>query len=568
MALSLRMKRSIRIRTVILAATVGLALAFGPPLAAHLRHAFDPRIFNDDVRQHIFPFFRYTEQGTASKDISGDYYLAIMPPGFKLLYRALAPVLDPEPLSKALPYLFLLLTLLGIGMAAYRLEGAVAALMALALALQTPLFLSHMVGGLARSFAFPLAALGLWALVAGRVRALAALIVVAQAFYPVAAAILGLALGALLFIAPRADRGEAEEWSWRRRTVLLVIVGSLMIALFVPMALAMRPWGRPLGPGDAVVHPEGGTDGRTGPGNRPPFPHLLVEARAEAEAVLAYAGTPLVPAVRKLVRGHEAVVMDALLLVLALGFIPLATRNVAARRALALLLAGAVGYVLARAFAPYLYLPQRYMGYTVPLFLVVFLPASGAALAGVLSPRRWTTRARTTGAVLVGGAVLVFLGGRGDPWAGYTVALHSNTRIYDFIRGLPKNVLVAGWPGGVIDDVPYFCRRRAFVTYETHTPYHERYLLEMRRRMDALIAALFSEDQQGLIELRDTFGVTHVIVNADEFSKPPWYFAPFDTEIKRAWQRGAKRGFAVENVLAKAAVFREGKLTLLDLSRL
>ena len=106
------------------------------------------------------------------------------------------------------------------------------------------------------------------------------------------------------------------------------------------------------------------------------------------------------------------------------------------------------------------------------------------------------------------------------------------------------------------------------MTRENHMAFHERYVLEMRRRMRALMAGLFGSDRQGLVELRDTFGVTHLIVNAEYFSKRPSYFAPFDAEVKRIWQKGMERGFWVQGVLAKATVFSEGKLSVLDLSRI
>lgn len=291
-----------------LVAAVALALAFGPLLAGHVRNALNPRVFNDDARIQIVPFFRHPDAGTASHDVPRDYQLTFLPLGFKLLYRALAPVVDPALLSKVLPYLFLFVTLLGVGMAAGRLGGSVAAFLTLGLMLQTPHFLARMVGGLPRGFAFPLIALGFWALVAGRVRALAALAVVASAFYPPAAAVLGLMLGALLFIVPRADRGDAEGWTWRRRLATLVLVGALMSALVVPIVLATHPWGRPLGPMDVLEYPEIGPEGRNRtkwPLDRMPFRDLFVEARRQVEGTLLGSGTPLVPAVRSLVESRR-----------------------------------------------------------------------------------------------------------------------------------------------------------------------------------------------------------------------------------------------------------------------
>jgi hypothetical protein len=397
---------------------------------------------------------------------------------------------------------------------------------------------------------------------------LAMLAVGAAALYPPAAAVLGLTLAVLLFFVSRADRGEAEGWGWRRRLAVLVLTGALASALFAPSALAMRPWGRLLGQSDRAVYPEIGPHGRYGPNIITPAGDLAGNARRATHAALRRGGEPLVPPAQWLVKDREALVKDMLLVVLVLGVIPLATWDARARRALALPLAGAVGFVLARAFSPYLYAPERYTIYTFSLFMLVFLPASGLALAQILAPARSATRARALGALWVGGAALALLGGRGDPWGGYAVKLDAKPPVYQFISGLPKNALVAGWPGGVIENVSYLCRRRAFVSYETHNVHHEGYVLEMRRRMDALIGALFSDDPQRLADLRDGFGVTHLIVNRDDFARPPWYFVPFPTELRRVWGQGQANGFAVENVLARAGVLRDGKLTVLDLSKL
>ncbi len=261
-------------------------------------------------------------------------------------------------------------------------------------------------------------------------------------------------------------------------------------------------------------------------------------------------------------------ITSVLLIILGLGLVPLGRQDGAARRALVLPFAGVTGYVLATVFSPYLLVPQRYLAYTLPLFIVVFLPASGAALAGSLLSAPSAPWIRVVGVLLTAGASLVLLGGRGDPAVGYAIVVKSESKIYDFVRSLPKEALIAGWPAGVIDNVPYVCRRRAFITRENHLVFHEGYVLEMRRRMHALVAALFSDDARALLELRDTFGVTHVIVEAEYFSEPPRYFAPFDIEVARVWQTGHGRGFAAETAVATAAVFSDGTLTVVDLSKL
>ncbi len=557
-----------------LVAVLVFAFVFGPSLVGHMRNAMDPLVFNDDVRQQIFPFFKYIDGGPTSKDVAGDYQLDLMPVGFKLLYRTLMPVIDPEPLSKALPYACLLAMLIGLGMAGWRLGGPLVACATLALALQTPVFLERIMGGMPRGFAFPLIALGLWALTAGKARALAVLVVIGQAFYFVTAAVLCLMLGALLFLVPRSDRGEASEWSVRRRVSVIALVCALSGALAVPVELVMRPWGRLLGPGQAGDYPEAGPGGRYDPADmapldrRPSVHAVFTEIRQQAGRALRGGGPPLIASVRNAARGQEVVIADALLVLVALGLVPLAMRHPGARRGLALGFAGIGGFVLAQVFSPFLYVPQRYLVYTLPLFIVAFLPASGAAIAQAVSPRRWAPGARAAGATLATGVALLCLGGRGDPTTGYTVTLDPAVHIYEFLGGLPKDALVAGWPGGPIDNVPYVSRRRAFVTRENHLAFHERYVVEMRLRMRSLIRAYYDTDAQGLKDLRERFGVTHLIVDAKDLSMPPTYFAPFDRDVTRLWQEARGRPFASQAAIGKATVFHEGTLTVLDLSKL
>jgi hypothetical protein len=533
--------------------------------AEHVREAANPLVFNDDVRQWIVPFNRYTGEGVRSGHVPDDYHRSVMPAGYWLLYRGLAPVLDPATLSKLLPYPLFLVALFGVAMAARYLGGAPLALMALALALQAPQPFARMTGGLPRTFAFPLLSLGLWALVAGRARLLAALVVVAQAFYPVAAAILGLSLGTLLFIVPRADRGEAAGWSGRRRVAAFVLVAACATAVFVPTALATARWGRMLGPADVASYPELGPGGRFLPEDRAPYPDLPASARLILETTLKGAGPPLVPP--GLPAQRADLMTDGLAVLLVLGVTALAGWSQGARRMLALALASSVGYVAARAVAPHLSTPQRYLAYSLPLLAMVALPAGTAALAQV-GLRARTRRGTAVGAVLVVGTALLLLGGRGDSRSGYTVVIDADTRIYGFLRSLPPDALIAGWPGGVIENVPYVCRRSAFLTLETHQPIHEAYALEMRRRMSILIAALLGDDETALRDLHETFGVSHLIVDVRHFSQPPRYFAPYDADVALAWRRGSDRGFAARARLANAGIFREGPLVLLDLSRL
>jgi hypothetical protein len=156
---------------------------------------------------------------------------------------------------------------------------------------------------------------------------------------------------------------------------------------------------------------------------------------------------------------------------------------------------------------------------------------------------------------------------------GLTIDVTSQQRFYAFLRHLPKDVLIAGWPDrfeGIpdLDNVPYVSRRQVFIASKLTHSYQKGYADEMRRRMHALIEANFATDPGALERLRDNFGVTHLIFQQSILEKPPDYFQPFSDWIQKAFDDGKDKGFEIPRQIAAAKVFSDGPLIVLDLRRL
>jgi hypothetical protein len=252
-----------------------------------------------------------------------------------------------------------------------------------------------------------------------------------------------------------------------------------------------------------------------------------------------------------------------------------------------LAVAAAMAHVLARALAPWLFLPERYVMYPVPVLVVVLVPAGAVALGdllaragrrrpGVAGPvpgdrsraRRADPPPRLAGAALAL-AIAALTGGPVSPDLGYTVRVPAETGLYRVIAALPPDAVVAGWPTGPIDSAPYLARRRALLTFETHQALHRGHTEEMRRRGRALIDAYFATAWRPVAALRDGFGVTHLLLDRRHLrGRPPDYFAPFDTWIAEAWSRGQRAGFVLAQPPAGMTALAEGDLVLLDLGRL
>jgi hypothetical protein len=222
-----------------------------------------------------------------------------------------------------------------------------------------------------------------------------------------------------------------------------------------------------------------------------------------------------------------------------------------------------VAHTLSLFATPHLFLPERYVAYAMPVLALLVVPAAFSFLATHPSrvvrsvPLVWNL------------AVLALVGARGASWSGLTVLVPPAERpIYASISRLPKTSVVAGWPGFAIDNVPYLAQRTAFVTRETHMPFHRRYTELMRERMRALAAAYFASGPGPLRSLRSRHGVTHLLVDRRHFESPPPYFEPFGSEARALFEAGKARGFELERVARTSAAIESGGLFVVDLARL
>lgn len=539
---------------------VALAVLHGGMLRVHVLGSLDRFHFNDDVRVLIPAQFRWEDAHVFPRDPSVEYFLASLPEGYRIVYRALGPLVGVTALSKILPYVLLVVVLVCLARVAARLSGAAAVFGALTLALGSAYVIGRMVGGLPRAFALPFLALGALGLVEGRVRTLAVVAVVAAGFYPAAGLTLGAAL-ALLLCLPARDRGSAHDWSWKRRAACLAWVAVAAGLFVLPTALRLRPWGPAIGPDLVAAYPEAGPGGRFDPMDRAPFPALPAAAFSPLRAALVTDGEAPLPEVSLRDAGDW---LPASYVILGLlGWAVLAHRRSDARRLLVLPVALVLCHTLALLVSPRLFLPERYVAYTVPLVALLAAPTALGAL-------RESKHAWARALPLVHNLVLVaLLGGSGVAWSGFTVVVPREERpLHEKLATLPNAAVIAAIPSETTDSIPYLARRSVFLARETHMPFHAGYADVMRRRTHALFVAYFSPSVDELARFSRQWGVTHLLLDRRHFTTRPTYFAPFDTDLAHAFDRGKAEGFATLKLPTSATVFELGPYQLVDLTRL
>lgn len=560
-------------------AIVLLLCVFGPSLYSHVSNSADPNQFNDDSRQQIWPFLRYYDSTLFQDDYIATYYLDCLPIGYKGLYRSWSAIGDPRVLSKVIPYLLLLVVLVSVGMTSRKLGGKIAGWGAVALCLSSSYFLGRMSGGLPRSFALPLLAVTAMALTLGRPMLIALTACFGAAFYPPAGIVCGIVLVVYLLLLRAGNRRGAEDWSFKRRFAVILITAGLCVLILLPPMIGSQSYGPQIDASHSADYPEAGPNGRYDAKDGAPYDPFITEADLVIQESLVSRAKPWWK-ISAWVRGenrqitsfeHNLIIM--LLCLGGAGTIVLSIRYSAAQRLLLLLLAAIVAHAVSVMVVPKLFIPTRYVDYPVPILVVILIPAGAGALGWLLAKLCKQAWLKSAVVLVVCVVAVVGLGSRGDSRAGLNIRSDQDPypfqKTYEFLASLPSDVLIAGWPAGqLVNNVPYVCQRSALVTYETHQAFHKQYVLEMRRRMNALIEAYFATDPAALIYLHEEFGVTHLVLDVRHLKNPKGYFAPFHFHIKQIFGGIGNRRFEIAKQKDHALVLMQWPFAVLDLSRI
>jgi hypothetical protein len=169
-----------------------------------------------------------------------------------------------------------------------------------------------------------------------------------------------------------------------------------------------------------------------------------------------------------------------------------------------------IAFGAAKLLFPLLYIPSRYVALgTIALIPVVF-PALWVLIGRALAPSN-QKRLGAPLAVALGVAAIVSLG-----WLDTAVkrlpTASGNRVLFAAIRDLPPDAVIASWPRGIASMIPLFTGRSVLVFEEGHQIFHRDFLVEMRARTRAIIAAYAATDITPIKKLRDHYRVSHILI--------------------------------------------------------
>ena len=517
----------------------------------HAYAAMDKWVFTGDARQYLPPLFEYYDITLMNPDdylggMTRDTYL---PLGYKVLYKLASYCVDPILFSKFLPYLLMMVFVTIMSFASKDIAGFGGFAATLVIALSTEIFFERMVGGLPRAFAYPITALSIWGMTSNRPVYLGVATILAAAFYPAIAPVSGIALVALMFCPSRIG-GFDLSLSWEKRMVLVMVTALSSYLVFVPMYYHITQYG-----GLIATH------------------DISEQLPDHYSAPLSFIYSTTFYSLSL----FSQTLFPFALVTIVTSFCFACFQYQAARRLLIVILILFIGHWLLALFSD-AYFSQRIKQFYIPVILLAMVPffikniiycLQSVTLKPIAFKYNWLLSCAFVFLILYVKPNQIL------PSTGLTVSIPPQEQvIYNFIQTLPKEGLVAGWPGEkdhIVDNVPYLSKHSAFFTEGSHREFYVQPQSLLRSRFKDLVDGYFATDPASIIYLRDHWNVRYLIVDLRHFKDhPPAYKKALNTMVERKWYsaQSSNKPFVILNYLSTATIFKQGSIFILDLSKI
>jgi len=487
----------------------------------------NPYVINDDVRQQAYWMQQWSDPELFQDDLLSRYARTYVPWGVQAVYYLASPFINPVQFSKVVAGILYVVTAAFLFGLALQFRSEMAALLVVCAFFFFSAFIRKITGGLAQSFAFPLLTAYLLFLARENLWACAVIILLESVLNPYIF-VLCLTTHAIFlaknyssaFLAPFRGRAPTHTGVGTIRSLVLV---NIPIAMGIALMALKYVYLKPSEFGDIVTwatmankieYTDAGRYGIL------PGPSLIYEIVRPWMSVS--------PA------GEESPALGWITGLFALALVGFAftrpNKNIAFSgfRVFGYLIpASFILYVLAYMLMMRLFLPSRYLEYSLNIFYCMVTGVSISVVLEYLGLRRRS--------VLALAAILVMLGAARTWHVGiYDYSQHA--ALYRFLESVPKTSLIAGHPE-LMDNIPTFARRKAFVTYELSHTWSDKYWEAIKARTFDLFRAYYADDPEEIRSLGRRYGIDYLIVRDADF--PPqsvpgkrMYFEPFNAFIQ------------------------------------
>ncbi len=524
-------------------------------LADQVFYATTPYLINDDTRA-LFHYYRYEDSSLFADDYIANYLAKGFTDfvGYDWLMKTATSYFGLNTTLDVLPLCLVAFSAMALSFVLLKLGGRMALFMGLISFFSYSTFFERINSSIPHSFAYPIMLIAIAALVYGNMGWLIVALILAGLFYSPMTPIIGLMLAIYVLVLPKKFQSEkVQQLNVYVRCLILLVCAAVTMYLIWPTL----PFGEDSDFGRRLSLQN----------DLAQFPELDPNGGRNPSSV----SSPVVSALQRIVGNFiypaKMLILPLLSFLIITYFFFNSRLSSAGSRFAIFIISVIICAVLGHYFMPaFVY---RALLYTLPLIALILLPVGLCDI----THRLCKTSKIATGILAVLTLVLSFsFAEKTFRGTGYTIQIDkSYAPILQTIEDLPKNALIAGFPGssqGVIENVPFFAKHKAFVLYEAQVPSHEGFTLEMRQRMNALIDAYFATDIKDVLALRDKWGVDYLIVNTVFYDYRPSYFKPFNDKIEKIWKENKAKSFILPTLFDTALEGSNDTIKIIDLRQM
>ena len=509
-------------------------------------------LVQDDARQHVFWMRRFIDPNLFPNDLIADYFQAVAPWGYRLVYWLPAQLgIDPFLWNKFLPVILNLITAaFCFGICLELLPIPFAAFSGTVLLAQSLGFTATVVSGTQKAFIYPLFLAFVYLYLKKRLSATLIIIALQGLFYPQILLITAFTLG-MTFL------------SFQGRKLQLIEL-TVAIIVMVPFALKTNEFSPVITVEQAKQLPEFFSGGRSRffyPDNWSKF---WLEGRSGIR--IASALTPVT----------NALGFCLPILIRFPDTFPL-TKQLSTKINLfsQLLFASGIMFLVAHLLLFKLHLPSRYTEHSLR---IIFSVTAGLVIVilidGVIQGIKKTQFPLflklfflfATIFILASPLIFYPLLLNGFPTTAYKTG--NTPKLYKFLQKQPQETLVASI-SGKINNIPTFAQRSILVGSEYAIPYHWGYYKQFRQRTLDLITAQYSPNAEEVAQFIKEYQVTFWLLDKAAFNinylkNYNWLqqYQPATNNAQKQLDQGTIP--VVKTVMGKCRRFEDQQLVLLD----
>lgn len=530
-------------------------------------YVIDPYWITGDEGQYIAQFYAWIYPERFNDDLSTKYTLSYTPEGFKLIFYLLSPWFDLMSIARVGAVMLLLFFYFFCTLIGYKLAGKDGAVVSFLVSSHCYIIPSSVVGLSPRAFCFPLIAAFVYFYLQKRNGLMICILLLATFFYPPAFVII---VGVICFdvvVDP-----EKRFRFFKKEAFPLLVFCVLCFIFLVAFSNRVEVNGPLVSYEETLVMPEWHHfRSELGPGRfdaipfKPFFSTILhfTQSGLHTSEPRFYHGW---------VHSYRWIALnmhfkDLMFWCYALLCFSIVVFNV--RRSswcLSIFLAGVTLYLFARILAFHLYIPDRYLTYSLPLFTIFLLPLAmsivkeyGNKICSLLYI-----------AFLLLPLPIFFLYPTGFKIQKCEIN-NEYIEVMNEIKKIPGDLLIAGWPRDM-DHVTILTKQPFLASEETTHPFFKTtYGLQKQRIYDSL-TILHSDDEAEVKRLVEKYKITHLLINKNlslqKMDSPPLFEPLKSVFIEELAPKYRRISPFVYMGLDRSLVFENDQYQLLDVRKI